>query len=83
MAGSEDTGGAMGEADTSAKAESSGNSLRERIRGEIDRLYREGIVYGDEGFSRSLYPTSVTPGRGKFLGDLVRKLKSYRPSAKS
>ena len=50
-------------------------ALRDRIRAEIDRLYREGIVHGDNGFSRSLYPTSVTPGRGKFLGDLVRRLK--------
>jgi len=65
----------MATADTSAKAEMSENVVRDRIRDEIDKLYREGMVYGDEGFSRSLYPTSVTPGRGKFLGDLVRQLK--------
>ena len=58
-----------------AKVESTGNAVRDRIRAAIDKLYREGIVYGEDGFSRSLYPTSVTPGRGKFLGDLVRRLK--------
>src|SRR3984893_15236590 len=63
---------------TMAQAETSGNAVRDRIRGAIDKLYRESVVYGEDGFSMSLYPTSVTPGRGKFLGDLVRRLK---PSA--
>lgn len=58
-----------------ANVETSGNAVGDRIRAQIDKLYREGIVYGDDGFSKSLYPTSVTPGRGKFLGDLVRRLK--------
>jgi predicted O-methyltransferase YrrM len=58
-----------------AQAETSGNAARDRIRAAIDKLYREGVVYGEDGFSMSLYPTSVTPGRGKFLGDLVRRLK--------
>ncbi len=57
------------------KAESTANAARDRIRAEIDKLYREGVVYGEDGFSKSLYPTSVTPGRGQFLGDLVRRLK--------
>jgi predicted O-methyltransferase YrrM len=69
MAGMDTTTG------TIETAETSQSTLRNRIRAEIDKLYREGIVYGDDGFSRSLYPTSVTPGRGKFLGDLVRDLK--------
>src|SRR6202162_2701893 len=60
---------------TMAQAETSGNAARDRIRAAIDKLYREGVVYGEDGFSMSLYPTSVTPGRGKFLGDLVRRLK--------
>ncbi len=60
---------------TGANAETSGDAARQSIRKEIDRLYREGIVYGEDGVGRSLYPTSVTPGRGKFLGDLVRRLK--------
>lgn len=60
---------------TMAKLGNSAEAIRARIRVEIDRLYREGIVHGDDGFSRSLYPTSVTPGRGKFLGDLVRRFK--------
>jgi predicted O-methyltransferase YrrM len=46
-----------------------------RIRGEIDKLYREGICRGEDGFTRNLYPTSVTPGRGRFLGELCRRLK--------
>ena len=49
-----------------------------RIRAQIDRLYREGIVHCDDGFTKSLYPTSVTPGRGRFLADLMRK---FGPSA--
>ncbi|MEA2648098.1 MAG: hypothetical protein QOG61_533 [Candidatus Binataceae bacterium] len=61
--------------ETITAVEASGDALRDRIRGAIDKLYREGIVYGEDGFSKSLYPTSVTPGRGKFLGDLVRRLK--------
>jgi predicted O-methyltransferase YrrM len=65
----------MAMADTSATAETSGNAARDRIRAAIDKLYREGMVYGEDGFSRGLYPTSVTPGRGKFLGDLVRQIK--------
>jgi predicted O-methyltransferase YrrM len=64
-----------GPSGTMAAIDPSAQAARERIRAAIDRLYREGIVYGDNGFSRSLYPTSVTPGRGKFLGDLVRQLK--------
>jgi len=60
---------------TMDKPDSRGNPLRDRIRAEIDKLYREGIGYGEDGFSMSLYPTSVTPGRGKFVGDLVRQLK--------
>ncbi|MBF6560186.1 MAG: class I SAM-dependent methyltransferase [Candidatus Binataceae bacterium] len=48
---------------------------RAQIRAQIEKLYREGMVHGDDGFSQSLYPTSVTPGRGKFLGDLVRRIK--------
>jgi len=75
MAVTDGTSGTMTKADISANADTSENAIRNRIRAEIDRLYREGIVYGDDGFSRSLYPTSVTPGRGKFLGDLVRRLK--------
>ena len=63
------------ERETMARVETSNNATRDRIRAAIDKLYSEGIVYGDDGFSQSLYPTSVTPGRGKFLGDLVRKLK--------
>ena len=69
MAAMDSTSGTLETAGTSQSA------LRDRIRAEIDKLYREGIVYGDNGFSRSLYPTSVTPGRGKFLGGLVRDLK--------
>src|SRR6202045_3178785 len=61
-------------AETMTMAESSGGAVRERIRASIDKLYREGVVHGEDGFSKSLYPTSVTPGRGKFLGDLVRRL---------
>jgi predicted O-methyltransferase YrrM len=60
---------------TITRNESAGNAVRDRIRGEIDKLYREGVVHGEDGFRKSLYPTSVTPGRGKFLGDLVRRLK--------
>lgn len=44
-----------------------------RIRAQIDKLYREGIVHCDDGFTNSLYPKSITPGRGRFLGDLMRK----------
>jgi predicted O-methyltransferase YrrM len=62
-------------AETMTMVESSGGAVRERIRASIDQLYREGVVYGEDGFSKSLYPTSVTPGRGKFLGDLVRGLE--------
>ena len=58
-----------------ANGEAFENSAAAQIRAQIEKLYREGIVYGDDGFSKSLYPTSVTPGRGKFLGDLVRRLK--------
>jgi predicted O-methyltransferase YrrM len=58
-----------------ARAESHGNPVRDRIRAEIDKLYSEGIGHGEDGFTMSLYPTSVTPGRGKFVGDLVRQLK--------
>src|ERR1700686_1842600 len=66
------------DAETITTVEANGEGVRERIRAAIDKLYREGMVYGDDGFSKSLYPTSVTPGRGKFLGDLVRGL---RPAA--
>jgi len=65
----------MAKTEPSVNAETSGNAVRDRIHAEIDKLYREGMVYGEDGFSKSLYPTSVTPGRGKFLGDLVRQLK--------
>ena len=61
--------------ETITAVEATDNALRDRIRGEIDKLYRDGIAYGEDGFSKSLYPTSVTPGRGKFLGDLLRQLK--------
>src|ERR1700686_19440 len=63
------------DAETITTVEANGEGVRERIRAAIDKLYREGMVYGEDGFSMSLYPTSVTPGRGKFLGDLVRQLK--------
>lgn len=63
------------DAGTITTVESSGDGVGARIRAAIDKLYREGMVYGEDGFSKSLYPTSVTPGRGKFLGDLVRELK--------
>jgi predicted O-methyltransferase YrrM len=45
-----------------------------RIRAQIDKLYREGVVHCDDGFTKSLYPTSLTPGRGRFLGELARQL---------
>jgi predicted O-methyltransferase YrrM len=55
--------------------ERSESADRARIRAIIEKLYHDGIVHGDDGFSKSLYPTSVTPGRGKFLGDLLRRLR--------
>src|SRR5260370_8224545 len=58
-----------------AKVEGSADQARAAIRWQIDKMYREGVAYGDDGFEKSLYPVSVTPGRGKFLGDLVRRFK--------
>ncbi len=60
-----------------ADATSSPHSAQDaaaRIRAQIDKLYREGVIHCDDGFTKSLYPTSVTPGRGRFLADLARKL---------
>jgi predicted O-methyltransferase YrrM len=75
MAGTDVTIGSMAKVNTSGQSETSENAIRDRIRAEIDKLYREGIVHGEDGFSTSLSPISVTAGRGKFLGDLVRELK--------
>ena len=58
-----------------AKVEGSADQARAAIRWQIDKMYREGVAHGDDSFEKSLYPVSVTPGRGKFLGDLVRRFK--------
>lgn len=45
----------------------------QRIRSQIEAIYRDGTILGEDGQRYPIKPTSVTPERGAFIRELCRR----------